>query len=204
MRVQAQEKLAGREVDVIDIGCGDRPYEAVVAPYARSYVGVDIYEAPTVDVVCPAESLPFDDASFDCVLCTQVLEHALDPHAVCHEVNRVLRPDGVAFVSTHGVIPYHSAPYDFWRWTHSGLERLLTTTGDWSDLDVYANGGTGTALAYLMGRELETAVPRAGKAARAAVLALNAIGWNLDRSARRDPSAGPPNLAANYLAVATR
>jgi SAM-dependent methyltransferase len=46
------------------------------------------------------ERLPFDDCSFDLVLCTQVIEHLLDPQAGVRELARVLAPGGKLVLST--------------------------------------------------------------------------------------------------------
>ncbi len=46
-----------------------------------------------------AEDLPFDDASFDRVYCSEVLEHVIDPRAVIAGMRRVLKPGGLAVVS---------------------------------------------------------------------------------------------------------
>ena len=48
-----------------------------------------------------AERLPFDDASFDTVVCTLVLCTVGDPAAVCGEVARVLRPAGRLLLLEH-------------------------------------------------------------------------------------------------------
>ena len=44
------------------------------------------------------EDMPFDDASFDGVVCSHVLEHVDDDGAAMAELCRVLRPDGWAVV----------------------------------------------------------------------------------------------------------
>jgi ubiquinone/menaquinone biosynthesis C-methylase UbiE len=46
-----------------------------------------------------AMTLPFADATFDRVYCSEVLEHVLEPEAVVREMRRVLRPSGFAVVS---------------------------------------------------------------------------------------------------------
>lgn len=43
---------------------------------------------------CPAERLPFADASFDVVTCLEALEFTEDPAATLRELTRVLRPGG--------------------------------------------------------------------------------------------------------------
>jgi SAM-dependent methyltransferase len=211
IRAQAELKFGRREpVDVIDIGCGTRPYEPIFVPYSKSYVGVDAEPGFSVDIVARAESLPFEDNSFDCALCTQVLEHCSDPWAAAAEIFRVLRPGGVGFVSTHGVALYHSMPLspvdDYWRWTHSGLKRMFDTTGNWSHLEVLPNGETASAFAYLIGRELEIVAAKlhVRLAAAPIVLLMNAAASNVDRLSKRLFRSSPPHLAPNYLVVATR
>jgi SAM-dependent methyltransferase len=211
IKAQARLKLDHRGlVDIVDIGCGSRPYEPIFQPYARTYLGVDIQPGPSVDVVAPAESLPLGEKSFDCAVCSQVLEHSSDPRAVTAEIFRVLRREGVAFVSTHGVAPYHAAPgssyNDYWRWTHAGLERMFREAGPWRRVEVFPNGGEASALAYLFGRELEIVAAKLGIkiAATPFVLALNLLAWNVDRGLGRLSSSHPPHLAPNYLTVAIR
>jgi SAM-dependent methyltransferase len=187
--------------DVIDVGCGLRPYEPIFAPYAKRYVGVDVLQRGKTDVIAPAESLPFDDATFDCLLCTQLLEHSPDPAAVCSEASRVLRPGGVAFISTHGVAQYHAQPIDHWRWTHTGLELQLTRAGSWSEIRVRPNGGTAYAFAYLIGKELEILL---GRGAFPFVLPLNGAAIVLNSLMRRVRPSVTPKLVANYLVVAVR
>ncbi len=47
----------------------------------------------------------FEDASFDVVICKDILEHLLEPLLVLHEVRRVLKPDGYVIIS----VPNHFA-----------------------------------------------------------------------------------------------
>jgi SAM-dependent methyltransferase len=207
---EARLRLAGRpEADTVDIGCGDRPYEPLLRPYSRSYVGVDLRPGPGVDVVASAERLPFEDASFDCALCTQVLEHAEDPAAIVSELHRILRPGGVALISTHGVARYHAAEGvadDYWRWTHAGLARLIEGQGAWSEVAVHPNGGSAAAIAFLLGRESEVIASKLRLAVplRPWIAALNLIAGTLDRLRRTAAPARPPGAAPNYLAVAVR
>ena len=50
------------------------------------------------------EAMPFEDASFETVVCTEVLEHIPHPDHALKEILRVLRPGGVLI----GSVPCHS------------------------------------------------------------------------------------------------
>jgi SAM-dependent methyltransferase len=95
----------------LDAGCGDGRYlRALEAELPDRIAGVDISERilETARVAIPQaalrqgnlESLPFDDASFEVVLCTQVIEHVLDAAAGVAELARVLKPGGRLVIST--------------------------------------------------------------------------------------------------------
>jgi len=83
------------------------------------------------------------DASFDCVICLEVLEHVGDPFAAANELQRILRPGGFLFLTVpflhayHGKMGSKSAAHDdfpdYWRFTHQGLQRLF---GSLSDLEI--------------------------------------------------------------------
>jgi SAM-dependent methyltransferase len=49
-----------------------------------------------------AQDLPFDDTTFDAVLCASALYQLPDPGAACHEFYRVLRPGGAAGIAIFG------------------------------------------------------------------------------------------------------
>jgi ubiquinone/menaquinone biosynthesis C-methylase UbiE len=53
-------------------------------------------------VVTSITGMPFDAASFDCVLCSEVLEHVPDDDKAVVELRRVLKPGGVLVVT----VPY--------------------------------------------------------------------------------------------------
>ena len=99
----------------LDAGCGDGRYLAAIASSAQSprrIVGSDLSErildtaraatAPrNVELVqANLEALPFDDGSFDVVLCAQVIEHVLDVRAALAELARVLRVGGTLVLTT--------------------------------------------------------------------------------------------------------
>ena len=202
LRGQAAD-LAGRApVRVLDVGCGPKPYYPFFAAISSEYIGVDVVANPAAELLGPVEALPVEDASFDVVLCTQVLEHCDDPAQAVRELRRVTAPGGRVLASTHGVQVYHPSPVDYWRWTHEGLRRLFEQHGEWSSLTVDPAAGTASALAMLLGTYVEIALRRTALA-RPPVWILNRLGTALEaRSAMlRDPV--PGSLIPNLHVVAT-
>jgi SAM-dependent methyltransferase len=201
LRAQADELRGGPPVRILDVGCGVKPYYPFFADVSSDYVGVDVVENPAAELLGPVEALPVDDASFDVVLCTQVLEHCDDPAQAIRELRRVTRAGGRVLASTHGVQVYHPSPVDYWRWTHEGLRRLFTTTVDWADVTVTPAAGTGSALAMLLGTYVEIALRRTFLA-RGPVWALNRLGSALDARVPSLRAPVPGSLIPNLHVVA--
>jgi SAM-dependent methyltransferase len=197
LRAQACELESQAPVRVLDVGCGPKPYYPFFAHVSSEYIGVDVVENPAAELRGPVEALPVEDASFDVVLCTQVLEHCDDPAQAVRELRRVTAPGGRVLASTHGVQVYHPSPVDYWRWTHEGLRRIFEQNAEWSALTVDAAAGTASALAMLLGTYVEIALRRT-PLSRPPVWMLNRLGAALDaRSATlREPVPGSliPNL----------
>ncbi|MCW2963327.1 MAG: hypothetical protein JWO17_579 [Actinomycetia bacterium] len=197
LRAQAAELETRAPVRVLDVGCGPKPYYPFFAHVSSEYIGVDVVENPAAELRGPVEALPVEDASFDVVLCTQVLEHCDDPAQAVRELRRVTAPGGRVLASTHGVQVYHPSPVDYWRWTHEGLRRVFEQNAEWSSLTVDAAAGTASALAMLLGTYVEIALRRT-PFSRPPVWVLNRLGAALDaRSATlREPVPGSliPNL----------
>ena len=126
LRSEIASSLKGkRGLRILDLGCGGKQYESYFGKTSGCYIGSDVEATEMSDVVCVGEHLPFSGELFDVVLCTQVLEHVTEPALVLEEIARVLKPEGVLFLSTHGTFPYHPTPVDYWRWTQSGLRKVV-------------------------------------------------------------------------------
>jgi len=114
---------------VLDYGCADAPYRDFF-PAQAEYVGADLPGNPRAAVqIAPDGGLPVEDGSFDAVLSTQVLEHVEDPARHLAECRRVLRPGGRLLLSTHGLMVWHPDPVDHWRWTCTGLRKVVEDAG---------------------------------------------------------------------------
>lgn len=127
---------------LLDIGCGNKPYEKMFAGKITSYTGCDVVQSSEqrVDIICPATAIPVPDASFDTVVCTQVIEHVADHRALLAEAHRVLRPDGVLILSGPMYWHLHEEPHDFFRFTEYGLRWLLEQAG-FEKIEITPNGG---------------------------------------------------------------
>lgn len=188
---------------VLDVGCGVEPYRPFFEG-AASYVGVDVVENPVADLLGPVEELPVEDASFDVVLCNQVLEHCDDPAQAVRELRRVTAPGGRVLASTHGVQVYHPSPNDLWRWTHTGLERLFRDHAEWEALEVRPGAGTTACLGMLLTHTIELLAGRAHArpAVRPLVWGVNRLAEAIDGrvTSLREPI--PGTIFANYHVVA--
>ena len=90
---------------------------------------------------------PVLDASMDVVLCTETLEHVLETRRFLAEAARCLVPGGTLLLTVPFAARWHFIPYDYWRFTPSSLNHLLTTTG-FNDVRVYARGNALTVACY--------------------------------------------------------
>lgn len=149
---------------ILDAGAGECAYKSLFA-HCR-YVAADLgvgdasWQYQNLDCLCRLDRLPFQDGSFDAVLCTQVLEHLPDPGAALPELARVLKPGGQLFLTAPMSHPEHQIPHDFYRYTSWGLRLLLERAG-FEEFEVRPTGGIFVRWAYELPR-LERALPGTG------------------------------------------
>lgn len=92
---------------VLDIGCGAgnmlARIDAVRTGTDLADIMIERAKAKLGDTVelhkMAAEHMNFPDASFDKIICSEVIEHLLDPRLALMEINRLLRPNGLAAIS---------------------------------------------------------------------------------------------------------
>jgi len=113
--------------------------------YHERLLNLDIAASEQVDIVATAERLPIRDNSLACVVSQEVFEHLTDPAAAAKEVLRVLKPGGLFYFQVPFIIGFHSAPHDFWRFTHRGVEQLLLGAG-FEIIEIGAAVGPGTSM----------------------------------------------------------
>lgn len=140
--------------DVLDVGCGLMPYKSLIlaAPSrANRVIGLDLPSPGySPDLVWDGKAIPLADASIDCAMMTEVLEHCPQPAMVLAEVCRVLKPGGFLFLTVPVIWPMHDIPYDEFRYTPFALHRLLGEAG-FPEPRIAATGGRNAALGVFLG-----------------------------------------------------
>lgn len=133
-------KIAGPYASgrLLDVGCGDKPYETLFLPHVSEYLGVeyestyegrDYAQRARADVIYSGDQLPFEAGTFDTVLCNQVAEHVPDPGKFLADLARVLRRGGRLILTVPFSYRVHSAPNDFHRFTRFALQRYADVEG---------------------------------------------------------------------------
>lgn len=117
---------------LLDVGCGTKPYLSLFD--VDTYIGLDIdsdvaRQREIADYYYDGQAFPFDDGTFDSVLCNQVLEHVFNPDEFLGEIARVLRPGGKLLLTVPFVWDEHEQPFDFARYSSFGLRALLEKQG---------------------------------------------------------------------------
>ncbi|UMY65710.1 MULTISPECIES: methyltransferase domain-containing protein [unclassified Flavobacterium] len=85
----------------------------------------DVHAAFRPDYVFDGHRIPFEDEVFDLVLAAQVIEHTVNPWQFSAELQRVTRRGGLLQIEAPHNFPYHAEPYDFFRFTYTGMRSLF-------------------------------------------------------------------------------
>lgn len=123
---------------MLDVGCGTGRHTVEICRWECRAVAVDLsvddlktakvfwaYKRESREalghadfVAADAERLPFKDAAFDKVVCTEVLEHIPDDRAGIAELVRVLKPGALIAVSVPNYIPevvFWTISWGYWH-----------------------------------------------------------------------------------------
>lgn len=114
---------------VIDLGAGPSQFGDLTHQFTN-LIEVDIQPYQTTNVVADlTQTFPFRDAICDLIIISNTLEHISNPTLFLNECFRILRPGGAIIGTIPFLMRIHQKPYDYNRFTHYMLEKLLQQTG---------------------------------------------------------------------------
>ena len=79
--------------------------------HGEGYITADI-ESPLAKVKMDIHEIPFNENTFDVVLCNHVLEHVRDDIKAMNEIHRVLKPGGFAILQVPFFNPIHEHTFE--------------------------------------------------------------------------------------------
>jgi SAM-dependent methyltransferase len=118
-------KLLPAESRILIIGAGEK-----ILYYKNKFphclvITSDVHNEFKPDYIFDGHFIPFADNCFDMVLAAQVIEHTINPWKFCQELQRVVKTGGLLQVEAPQNFPYHAEPYDFFRFTYTGMRSLF-------------------------------------------------------------------------------
>jgi SAM-dependent methyltransferase len=121
-------------------------------------IAPDLEPATIVADLASAEDIPAD--TFDCVLLTQTIQMIYDVRAAVHNVHRILKPNGVALITTHGISRISRREGvdrwgEYWHFTTQSARRLFGEVFPNQDITISSYGNVLSAVAFLEGLAAE-------------------------------------------------
>jgi ubiquinone/menaquinone biosynthesis C-methylase UbiE len=105
---------------VLDAGAGASKYRPYFAhcdyetqDFCQYEGGLVKYKEP-INYVCDIVNIPLPDRSLDAIVCTEVIEHVVDPMATVKEFARLLKPGGKLLLTSPLLSGLHMEPYHFY------------------------------------------------------------------------------------------
>lgn len=182
---------------ILDLGCDDglNTLTFAAAVGARRVIGVEVVEDRAeiaakqgikVHVASLNDAIPLPEASVDAVVSNQVIEHLADTDRFVEEIHRVLRPGGLAVISTENLASWHNVGALVFGWQPFSLTNVSHRSGGlgnpialhrgesfakaWEHLRVFAYRGlrelfelNGFTVAKVLGAGYYPLPPRVGR-----------------------------------------
>jgi SAM-dependent methyltransferase len=134
---------------VLDMGAGSCPYRALFAhcryetqDFARLHDEQLLHGGyGRIDYQCDIAAVPVADASFDAILCTEVLEHVAEPIKAVAEMARLLKPGGRLILTAPLGSGIHQEPYHYYGGYTPYWYRDFLGAAGFTQIGIEANAG---------------------------------------------------------------
>ena len=177
-RLIAELPAASPGAVALDLGSDKCPYRSLLESRGYSVKTLDLTLENGADYAGTAEDTGLPSESFDLVLCTQVIEHCMNPWKALAESRRILKPGGALIVSAPHVWFFHPHPTDHWRFTQEGMAHLCREA-ELEPVTLLAQGGSVLTLCQVLNFLAYGVLGRAGAPLYAALNVAAAIGDRL-------------------------
>jgi SAM-dependent methyltransferase len=133
------------KAQALDLGASKSPYKSLLENKGYIVKTLDLDRSNGADYEGTVEQTGLPNESFELIVCTQVLEHCLNPWQGIREIHRILKPSGNLIASVPHIWFYHPHPADNWRFTQEGIVHLCEM-GELKTEALFSQGGSVTAL----------------------------------------------------------
>jgi SAM-dependent methyltransferase len=113
---------------LLDVGAGEMPYKIFcnnIRYTSQDFCKYDgkgdnkgiqtrTFNTDKVDIVSDISMIPVDDNSYSNIICTEVLEHVINPNDAIEEMFRILKPGGKLLIGVPGTSLLHFSPYHYY------------------------------------------------------------------------------------------
>jgi SAM-dependent methyltransferase len=140
-----------RGASLLDVGGVKQAQRGHIDPtaFGLQVTTLNIVKNKGLDVLADAAWLPIKPGGFDAVLCSEVLEHVLDPRLVLAQINRALKPSGQVIITVPFMFRQHADPTDYGRYTEWFWQQEMTKLG-FFDIEIEKQGLFGSVLADML------------------------------------------------------
>lgn len=139
---------------ILDAGAGEQPYKVFCKHL--NYVSQDFgnynpndlnsglqvqnWKYGNLDIISDIANIPESDSSFDVIMCTEVLEHIVNPRDAIREFSRLLKKDGILILTAPFCSLTHFAPFHFYTGFSKYFYENELKINDFEIIEMIPNG----------------------------------------------------------------
>ena len=151
---------------ILDAGAGEQPFKSfcnhlqyVSQDFAQyspekldSGLQMQNWDYGQLDIISDIASIPQEKESFDAIMCTEVLEHIINPRETIAEFSRLLKSEGYLIITAPFCSLTHFAPYHFYSGFNKFFYEEELNNNGFHNIEIITNGSYFDYLAQEMNR----------------------------------------------------